>query len=244
MTEARRIESGADWYLTKQLDFDKALIQLRYRTIRPHFRGTTALELGSADGVMTRLLYRDFSRLTVVDAAGQLLDAIAPQANLVKVHSLFEDFRPTETFDTVILDHILEHVEEPVKILNLATSWLSGSGALILGVPNANSIHRLAAVKMGLLSHQTQLNTRDIALGHRRVFTSSSLKELIQLAGLRIEIFGGVFLKPLSNGQIQDHWTPEMIEGFFKLGEEFPEYCADLFAVCSHLHFPQQANQV
>ena len=43
---------------------------------------------------------------------------------------------------------------------------------------------------------------------------------------------GGVFFKPLSNGQIQENWTEEMIQGFFELGKDFPEYAADIYAVC------------
>ena len=42
---------------------------------------------------------------------------------------------------------------------------------------------------------------------------------------------GGVFMKPLSNGQIEEHWTDEMIEAFFELGQEFPENAAEIFAV-------------
>jgi hypothetical protein len=43
---------------------------------------------------------------------------------------------------------------------------------------------------------------------------------------------GGVFFKPLTNQQIQDHWTEEMIQGFYELGKDFPEYAAELYAVC------------
>lgn len=44
---------------------------------------------------------------------------------------------------------------------------------------------------------------------------------------------GGVFLKPLSNQQIEDHWSPQMIKGFYELGRDFPEFTADIYAVCT-----------
>lgn len=55
---------------------------------------------------------------------------------------------------------------------------------------------------MGLLEHPCQLNDRDYVLGHRRVYTPSTLSEDIQKSGPPIESIG-VYFKPLSNGQIQ-----------------------------------------
>jgi hypothetical protein len=43
---------------------------------------------------------------------------------------------------------------------------------------------------------------------------------------------GGVYFKPLSNQQIQDHWDERMLEGFYELGKDFPENAADIFAIC------------
>lgn len=230
--DRERVSAASRWYLEQQLDVDKLLIEYRYRTIRRFMRGPSGLELGSAEGQMTRFLYKDFERLTVVEGAKELLDAMPAFPNVQKVHTLFEDFEPGERFDTVILEHILEHVEHPEGILVRARSWVAADGRLIAGVPNANSIHRLVGVKMGLLSHQTDLNARDIAQGHRRVYTPDAFKAELSAAGLRVVAFGGVFLKPLSNQQIQDHWPPELKEAFFQLGKDFPMNAADLFAVC------------
>ena len=52
------------------------------------------------------------------------------------------------------------------------------------------------------------------------------------MAGLNVIKMGGVFFKPLSNQQIQEQWTDEMIQGFYELGKDFPEYAADLYVVC------------
>ena len=232
MNEAERVKLGSDWYLKEQLDFDKRLIRFRYQTLKPHLRGPAGLELGPAEGEMTQFLVDDFARLTVVDAAGDLLDRIPSWPNVVKVCSLFEDFVPTESFDTIVMEHILEHVAEPVPLLRRVREWLKPDGRILLGVPNGLSIHRLAAVKMGLLREPCQLNSRDEALGHRRVYTRESLSADLRAGGLSIDELGGVFFKPLSNKQIQDHWTEEMINGFYELGKDFPEHAAELYAVC------------
>lgn len=232
MNEAERIARLAGWYAQEQLDFDKRLVGFRYRTLEPHLRGPRGLELGPADGQMTRFLLKHFDTLTVVEGSPELLKGIPDAPNLVKVHALFEEFEPDRRFDTVIMEHILEHVEQPTPLLRRAREWVAPDGRILVGVPNGHSIHRLVAVKMGLLKHPCQLNDRDVALGHRRVYTPGTLREDLQTAGLEILEMGGVFLKPVSNQQIQDHWTEAMVNAFYELGNDFPEHAAELYAVC------------
>lgn len=229
--EVKSINSASSWYLNEQLDFDKDLIKFRYQTIKPMLVGASGLELGSAEGVMTNLLINDFESLTVVDASLNLLQAIPPNKKLIKFCSLFEDFAPKGLYDSIIIEHVLEHVENPNYLLQRAKEWLAPGGRLFIGVPNGNSIHRLAAVKMGLLNFPTELNERDKKLGHRRVYTPTTFHEELVLAGLKVVDFGGVFFKPISNAQIQADWTSEMIEGFYRLGKDFPEYAAEIYAV-------------
>jgi hydroxymethylpyrimidine pyrophosphatase-like HAD family hydrolase len=85
---------------------------------------------------------------------------------------------------------------------------------------------------MGLLKHPCELNERDHALGHRRVYTPETFRQDLEASGLCIAEMGGVFFKPVSNQQIQENWNQEMIEGFYELGKDFPEYAAELYAVC------------
>jgi 2-polyprenyl-3-methyl-5-hydroxy-6-metoxy-1,4-benzoquinol methylase len=231
--EQKRVDDAASWYLTDQNDVDRRLIFYRYQTMKPWLKGPQGLEMGPADGQMTRYLVGDFERLTVLDGAAELLAQIPDSSNLAKVHCLFEAFTPDRVYDTIILDHILEHVEDPVFIMQLAKRWLATDGRLMLGVPNGRSLHRLAAVPMGLLSHPCQLNARDLAQGHRRVYTMDTLRTDIEAAGLHVQHMGGVFIKPLSNQQIQKQWTGQMMDAYFEVGKLLPDITADLFAVCT-----------
>lgn len=231
--EKQRVDGLSDWYLQEQLDFDKRLIRFRYQTLKPHLKGSYGLEMGPAEGEMTQFLLQDFEQLTVVEGSANLIALIPDAPNLVKVHALFEKFVPDRQFNTIVMEHILEHVDKPVALLQGVKQWLAPAGKLILGVPNGHSIHRLVAVKMELLDSPCQLNSRDNSLGHRRVYTAKTFRQDIELAGLKILKMGGVFFKPLSNQQIQNHWTEEMIQGFYELGKDFPEYAAELYAICT-----------
>ena len=233
MNEKNRVEALSDWYLKEQLDFDKRLVRCRYKTLKPHLQGPEGLELGPAEGEMTRLLVNDVEKLTVVNGAGDLLAQIPNNPNLNKVQSLFEEFKPDLKFNTIIMEHILEHVDSAVELLMKVKDWLMLNGKMLIGVPNGNSIHRLVAVKMGLLEHSCELNPRDHALGHRRVYTPDTPRADLQSAGLHLVEMGGVFFKSLSNSQIQDHWTEEMIQSFYEMGKDFSDNAAELYAVCN-----------
>jgi SAM-dependent methyltransferase len=231
-SEHQRIESVADWYLDEQLDFDKQLIRFRYQAIRPYLRGPEGLELGPAEGEMTQFLLQDFVRLTVVEGAAKLLSYIPDAPNLVKSYALYENYEPDRSFDTIIMDHSLDFIENPVALLQRIKQWLVPGGRILVGVPNGHSIHRLVAVKMGLLNDPCDLSERNRHLGQLRVYTPQSLRADLEAADLHVVELGGVFLKPLTNQQIEDDWTAEMIHGFHELGKDFPELDASLYAVC------------
>jgi 2-polyprenyl-3-methyl-5-hydroxy-6-metoxy-1,4-benzoquinol methylase len=184
------------------------------------------LELGCADGVMTEILVKYFKRIVAVDGSSKFCNTVRNRIkmdNLKVICSLFEKLELNEKFDTIIMAHILEHVENPDLIINRAKTWLKDSGVILIDVPNANSIHRKAGVKMGLLKRVDELNELDKKLGHRRVYSWETLKKDIEKAGLKIKAMGRVFLKSLTNSQIEKWWTEEMMDAFYELGKEYPE---------------------
>lgn len=214
---------------------NSASIKYSFKVIQRHMVGESILELGSAEGVMTELLANTGKKLTLVEGSGLFCDSLRrrfPQATVT--HSLFEEFQSNELFDNVILGHVLEHVEDPVDILSLAKQWLTPrSGRLFAAVPNARSLHRQAAVIMGLLRQEDALNEMDFHHGHRRVFNPEMFRNIFSQAGLKIEIFGGYWLKPISNAQIEASWTPEMVEAFMVLGERYPDIAGEIYVVAS-----------
>lgn len=233
MSEIKRIvDESSSFYDKSFLTFDYKLADYNYLTLKPFFKGTLALELGPASGYMTKHLVNDFKQLHVVEGSGALLAQIPDYNNVEKTHALFEDFETTNRYDTIIMGHVLEHVFDPRLVLRKVFSWLKDDGVFLASVPNAKSIHRLVAVEMGLLSSIYELNDRDRELGHYRVYDLDSLCADVEASGFFVQEKGGIFLKPLSNGQIEKNWTNEMMDGFYKLGKKFPQNCAEIFVVC------------
>lgn len=202
--------------------------EIMKRFIRPG----PILELGPAEGHMTDLLVGLGQPLTCVDGGKLFCDSIAARYPEVEtVHSLFEEYVPPISFESIILGHVLEHVEDPVAILSLASRWLTPTGRIMAAVPNARSLHRQAAVLMGLLSFEEELNEADHHHGHRRVYTPETFRRDFTQAGLDIEVFGGYWLKPLSNAQLEATHTKEMIDAFMKLGERYPDISGEIYII-------------
>ena len=208
-SEKKRLESISEVSLYCA-GVNSASIRYSFKIAQRYLVGDTILELGPAEGVMTELLAGTGKKLTLVEGSSLFCDDLRrrfPQATTV--NALFEEFRSDERFDNIILGHVLEHVVDAVDILSRAKHWLKPkTGRLFAAVPNARSLHRQAAVIMGILQEEDTLNEMDYHHGHRRVFNPESFRNEFQRAGLRIEIFGGYWMKPVSNAQIEASWTP------------------------------------
>jgi 2-polyprenyl-3-methyl-5-hydroxy-6-metoxy-1,4-benzoquinol methylase len=233
-TESARLEriSGVSLY---SAGVNSVSMKYAFKIAERHMVGDSILEMGPAEGVMTELLVGTGKKLTLVEGSALFCDSLRrrfPHAQTI--HSLFEDFQPNELFDNIILGHVLEHVENPVEILSRAKRWLKpGIGRLFGAVPNARSLHRQAAVIMGILRQEDALNEMDIHHGHRRVFNPESFRNAFFQAGLKIEIFGGYWMKPVSNAQIEASWSHEMIEAFMSLGERYPDIAGEIYVVAT-----------
>lgn len=209
-------------------------VEYSYEVFSRFMRDGPILELGPAEGVMTQRLVRRGQPLTVVEGATAFCaDLRNRHPEITVVNSLFEVFQTKERFANIILGHVLEHVEEPVKILRRVSQFLAPNGRILAAVPNARSLHRQAAVIMGLLKHEHELNEADLHHGHRRVYNPESLRKDFLDAGLRIELSGGYWLKPLANSQIEATWSDGMLNAFMRLGERYPDIAGEIWvAAC------------
>lgn len=209
-------------------------IQYCFEILNRHMNGGSILEMGPAEGVMTELLAKTGKELTVVEGSSLFCEDLKKRFPKAQINnSLFEEYVPNKKFDMIVLGHVLEHVENPVDLLQRTRRWLNPDGKVFAAVPNARSLHRQAAVIMNLLPQEDALNEMDIRHGHRRVFNPESFRAAFTQAGLRVEIFGGYWLKPLSNSQLESAWTSEMLNAYMQLGERYPDIAGELYVVAS-----------
>jgi len=234
------LEKSAKLYESDLINgWEKLYIKKRlflYNSFKSSFSGHDALELGCADGQMTKLILQDFENVTVVDGSKKFLDILKTnfkQSNINYQYSTFERFSTNSRFDAIFLCHILEHLKDPVFILKKIKNWLKSTGKVYIAVPNSQSIHRMIGVKMNLLKREDSLNEQDKKLGHLRIYSRQSLNQDIEEAGLKIIHSGGCMLKPISNRQIAKQWSDQLINAFFDIGKDFPDLCSEIYAIVS-----------
>lgn len=221
------------WYLEPMA---LATIRHSFTVFRRHIRpDDLVLELGPAEGTMTELLLRDGFRVEAVEGSSIFARTLHDRFPSLTVHeALFEEFEPARQFDAIILGHVLEHVDDPVAILRRLRNWLvPESGRVLIAVPNARSLHRQAAVLMGLIPSEYAMSEKDRHHGHRRIYNPETLRADFIEAGLRIDVFGGYWLKPLSDRQLESQWTPGQLAAYMSLGERYPDIAAELVVVAS-----------
>jgi len=233
LLERERIEKLGESAKYNQ-GFHSKVIGFGARTIKPFYKGKKCLILGPSEvGEIEKDVKKYFKEVTCVDGSEAILKNLKNKfPDFECIHSLFEEFKTEEKFDIILMTNILEHVKMPVELLKLAKTWLKKEGRIMIIIPNAFSIHRMLGVEMGIIKNVHDLDEADKKVGHRRVYDYETLKKEIIEAGLKIEYSKGIFLKVLHNSAIEK-FKEEQIEGFFKLGERFPENCAELLFICS-----------
>ena len=218
-------------------------------------RGKSLLDMPCGDGALTAMLAPTFSRVVGIDASSKHLELARKALPQVEFHeALIEDFETTERFSTITMLNILEHVIDPIEVLQKAASLLEDEGVLLVHVPNALAVNRRLAVLMGTLTECEELSPFDIEIvGHRRSYTLQTLCADVEQAGLKIAKTGGVFYKSLSTPQIdwflknglweeggfgwgrvggeQKDWKAEFCRASYELGKQHPEDC-NIIYVC------------
>jgi 2-polyprenyl-3-methyl-5-hydroxy-6-metoxy-1,4-benzoquinol methylase len=238
-------------------EYNAFLGYYKIKSCLEHARGSTALDLACGDGMLTAMLKPHFEKIVGVDASSVHLVAARKRLPDVEFHeSLIENFNSQETFDSIFMLDILEHVIDPVFVLKKASNFLKEDGVLIVQVPNANAINRRIAVFMGTLESCDELSPFDLQVaGHRRSYTIMTLQNDIKNAGLKVTATGGVFYKMLSMAQMdwflknglwaeggfgwgrvggeKKDWKSEFCRACYEIGKLQPEDCNTIYVTAS-----------
>ncbi|PIW36741.1 MAG: hypothetical protein COW24_03590 [Candidatus Kerfeldbacteria bacterium CG15_BIG_FIL_POST_REV_8_21_14_020_45_12] len=234
-----KLDEIAHYYKIED-DFDMVYMQHNFIVAQDYFVGEKFLELGCATGESTLASMHFAKQIDVVEGSPVNIDITKkkveaqnmPAVTVNFQEAYWEDFSFEEnSYSDVLFFRGLEHLKDPAPVMKNIFKALKPGGRCHIVVPNANSLHRKIGVNMGLLKEVHELNDRDKSVGHERVFDLYTLLETVKSFDFEVVDWRGVMLKVLSNGQMQELCkdNENLIKGFFEVGKELPDRCAELY---------------
>lgn len=143
-------------------------------------------------------------------------------------HCYFDMFQPLHPHDSIVMAHVLEHLDDSAATLKATRTWLALGGSIHIVAPNARSRHRGVGVLMERIPITATMDKRDLLLRHRQVCHRESLRCHIAAGGLQIRYEESIFLKILTNAQ-PERMNAQLIEALFKLGPQLLDLCANVY---------------
>ncbi|PYM20941.1 MAG: hypothetical protein DMD81_01065 [Candidatus Rokuibacteriota bacterium] len=150
-------------------------------------RGRALLDVGAADGLLSRKLTERGWRVTGIECDPVLAQAGSVHCARMVVANLDREVPVLETqFDAIVYGDVLEHLSDPLRVLTELNRLLAPGGFVVISMPNvAHFVIRLSLligrfdyIDRGILDHT-----------HLRFFTERSVRALVANAGLRVELF-------------------------------------------------------
>lgn len=203
----------------------------------PFFQPGSILELGSFQGRFSKRLLEHFPELTCVEASGDAIEVARKEIGdkVEFIHATFEEAILPRKYDNIVMTHVLEHLDDPVRVLRRVNEeWLAEGGRFFLVCPNANAPSRQIAVKMGLITHNAAVTPAEANHGHRITYSLDTLERDACAAGLKVVLRTGIFFKALANFQWDrllqtDIISEQYLQGCYLLGQQYPDLCSSIF---------------
>lgn len=187
--------------------------------------------------------YADDVRFTIVEPAQEFYDNALALAGgnerIVCFQGFFEDVsnQLTEEYEMVICSSLLHEVEMPDRLLGAIRQVCSKDTVVHINVPNANSMHRLLGMAMGLLKDVHDMSGNNVDFQQNNVFDSDNLRKMVEDNGFVVIEEGSFFVKPFSHKQMYAMVEKEIInetvlDGLYKLGDYMPEFGSEIYVNC------------
>lgn len=150
-------------------------------------RGRRILDVGAADGLLSRRLTERGWRVTGIEGDPALARAGAPYCERMITANLNREVPEVQgPFDAILCGDVLEHLIDPLRVLVELNRSLVPDGFVIISVPNIAHLYVRLLLLLGRFDY---LDRGILDNTHLRFFTARSLRDLIADAGLTIERF-------------------------------------------------------
>lgn len=141
----------------------------------PLTKDSKILDIGSGYATFPYMFKRIKQNVKCVEPEPTAAKFINNALKMPCVPHFYEDYETKEKFSLILMCNVLEHFEEPIKMLKKAREQLSEKGSIFIEVPDACEFKELS------LDHD------DFNSLHLWFFTPTSLKKMLAKAGLAVK---------------------------------------------------------
>lgn len=183
--------------------------------------------------------YGDYKSMTVVEPSEvffqNAVDKAKKLSNVTLINDFFEKVElKVNPIDFILVSGLLHEIPDIEDFLNEIKCKCSNETIIHVNVPNAHSFHRLLAYKSGMIDKPEDFSSTQIKLQVNRIFTLSTLKSLVEMAGFEVIDSGSYFIKPFTHAQMKFLFdnkiiNNEILEGFYNMTEYMPELGSEIF---------------
>ena len=197
--EVARFYSQAEKYDSwlRQEHARDLLWKRRLRKLLPHRAPGSLLDIGAGIGQFLHHAQPLFTQATGTEVSSSAVRIAQEKYGLKLLAGQVEDLNlPPSSFDNITLFHVLEHVHDPARLINLCRDLMRPRGMMFIAVPNDvlawSSAVKKAGKRLGLKPFQKFSpilgiaragSSREIHLSH---FTPGALRSLVEKSGLAV----------------------------------------------------------
>lgn len=177
---------NADYYRTCKIEelSDDELLKSDTYLHRSHWVSTlikpdSILDLGCHTGIMSLMYAFRGWRVVGIDLSEKAIEFCNSFIDKYKITNstyftgLVEEYESEERFDNVLICELIEHVEDPNKLLDVAEKHLKKDGIIFISTPDYFGPYGIS-------------NDGDTSHEHLRVYKTDELKSLIENRGGKI----------------------------------------------------------
>ena len=223
--------------------FESTMVKIRKKVVIEQcdkYKHDNILEIGC--GMMPYFLdYKDYKKMVIVEPSSKFADnaeAIAAKEgrDVIVLQDFFESAvdkikELNIEFDYIILSSVLHELDDPHIMLEQIKQVCGDNTVVHINVPNANSLHRLIAIELGMIKDVHEQSAQMQKMQRRRTYDKDMLADEMTKAGFQIIDQNSYFVKPFTHAQMQKCMDNGIINDDILLGlEKVVKYMPDLGA--------------